>query len=67
VYTGAGKGVSVGIYAAFGLTTKPATEIISRREEQGERRVHGTYTSETSDVTTQKELSGRLSITRCLF
>ena len=44
-----------------GAVTKPTTEIVSRREERGERRVHETYTSETRDETTQKELSGRLS------
>ena len=41
--------------------THPATEIVSRREERGERRVHETYTSELSDAATPKELSGRIS------
>jgi 2-aminomuconate deaminase len=39
----------------------PATEITSRREERGERRVHETYTSEPSDAATREELSGQLS------
>ena len=42
-------------------TPNPATEIVSRREERGERRVHETYTSELSDAATPKELSGRVS------
>ena len=43
------------------IPTHPATEIVSRREERGERRVHETYTSELSDAATPKELSGRVS------
>ena len=42
-------------------TTHPASEIVSRREERGDRRVHETYTSEPSDVATPKEPSGRVS------
>ena len=45
------------------LYANPATEIISRREERSERRVHQTYTSEQSDAATKKELSGRVSKT----
>ena len=45
------------------LITNPATEIVSRREDRGERRVHETYTSELSDAATPKELSGRVSKT----